>query len=233
MSPARIPPDNGGITAHDAFGVQPHPTPTTLAHVVLRTTPANYQHMVAFYVRLLNATVAHASPILTFLRYDEEHHRIAILQTPEVQPKAQDATHAGLDHIAFTYSSLTALARTYLSLKQQPAGEDSHAGPNPVLEPIWCVNHGPTTSLYYRDPDSNKIELQVDNFDSPDAADAFMSGKYFEMNPIGTDFDPDSWAEGIMAKADANGNEGLSAGEVRDLKTRREIGERAMVPEGF
>ena len=30
--------------------------------------------------------------------------------------------------------------------------------------PYWCINHGPTTSLYYKDPDGNVIELftQID-----------------------------------------------------------------------
>ena len=35
------------------------------------------------------------------------------------------------------------------------------------IEPYWCINHGPTTSLYYKDPDGNQIELQVDNFPTP------------------------------------------------------------------
>jgi len=26
------------------------------------------------------------------------------------------------------------------------------------------VNHRPTTSMYYRDPDGNRVELQIDNF---------------------------------------------------------------------
>lgn len=204
----------------------------TLAHVVLRTTPANYQDMIDFYVRLLSAKIAHASPVITFLRFDDEHHRIAILQTPEVQPKAQKVTHAGLDHIAFTYPSLTTLAQTYVSLKRPMVTEDGTKSDS-VLEPIWCVNHGPTTSLYYRDPDGNKAELQVDNFETSEAADEFMSGEYFETNPIGTDFQPESWAEKILARADEDGNEDLTEGEVKELKKRREIGARKTVPLGF
>jgi catechol-2,3-dioxygenase len=34
-------------------------------------------------------------------------------------------------------------------------------------------NHGLTTSLYYRDPDGNKVELQVDNM-TMEQADEFM-----------------------------------------------------------
>lgn len=120
-----------------------HPTPTLFAHAVLRTTPTNYQPMIAFYMRLLNATIVHTSPVITFLRYDEEHHRIAILQTPDTQPKPDGLIHTGLDHLAFTYTTLTELAQTYSALKEP--GEDEVAAP--ALRPVWCVNHGPTTSM--------------------------------------------------------------------------------------
>jgi len=62
-----------------------------------------------------------------------------------------------LDHIAFTYKSLTQLAQLYVSLR------DRQNGP---LKPIWSINYGLTTSLYYRDPQGNKIGIQVDNFDT-------------------------------------------------------------------
>jgi len=50
--------------------------------------------------------------------------------------------------------------------------------------------------MYYSDPDGNKIEIQVDNFDTPEAANEFMTSKYFAENPIGTDFDPEEDAGG-------------------------------------
>lgn len=87
--------------------------------------------------------------------------------------------------------------------------------------------------MYYRDPDGNKIELQVDNFDDPDEANDFMAGEKYDTNPMGTDFDPDEWSEYILSKATADGKEGLSAKEVKDLKMRKEIGERKELPAGF
>ena len=218
---------------HDISAQIDHPTPSVLAHIVLRTTPENYETMIAFYMHLLNARIAHASPVITFLRYDDEHHRIAILQTPDVTAKPRDMKHAGMDHVAFTYSSLTSLARTYQALKTPSAATDTNGRTIPPLRPIWCVNHGPTTSLYYRDPDWNKIELQVDNFDAIEAADAFMSGNLFAENPIGTDFDPEEWSQRILAKAGPHGKEGLTAEEARIIKARVEIGERPAVPAGF
>lgn len=87
-------------------------------------------------MRLLKASVAHASPKWTFLHYDNKHYHIAILQSPDVQQKAQDVLHAGLDHVACTCSSLTALARTYSSLKQPTEVDDANATLAPALKPI-------------------------------------------------------------------------------------------------
>ena len=206
---------NGTVVRH---------SPQSLAHVVLRTTSENYQAMIQFYLELLSAHIVHTTPVLTFLRYDEEHHRIAIIQTPETTPKPKDAGFAGLDHVAFTYPTLTQLAQQYTYLKSNPE--------NP-LRPLWCVNHGPTTSMYYRDPDGNKVELQVDNFDTPEDANDFMKGPLYGMNPMGSDFDPDEWAAEILSKTTADGEEGLSRDKIKELKTRKEIGERQDIPAGF
>ena len=55
--------------------------------------------------------------------------------------------------------------------------------------PARTINHGPTTSMYYRDPDGNAVEIQVDNFPSIEALnDWFATGKFNE-NPIGVHFD--------------------------------------------
>jgi len=200
-----------------------HHSPKSLAHIVLRTSPEYYKKMVQFYKELLNATIVHEDPVLTFLRYDEEHHRVAIISTPGTQLKPQDSNFAGLDHVAFTFPTLTALAQQYIYLKAL----------DEPLFPVWTVNHGPTTSLYYRDPNGNKIEFQVDNFDDPAEADAFMSGPKYDVNPIGTDFDPEPWSTEILSKATVSGEEGLSMEEVRARKTRTEIGVRRELPADF
>ncbi len=84
----------------------------------------------------------------------------------------------GLEHIAFTYAGLPELMDTFERL----ARED--------IVPFWSVNHGPTTSLYYRDPDGNHLELQVDNFATMEEAARFMKSEPYERNPIGADIDP-------------------------------------------
>lgn len=50
------------------------------------------------------------------------------------------------------------------------------------------VNHGMTLSAYYRDPDGNQVEFQVD-LCSLAEADEFMRSPAFAANPIGVNVD--------------------------------------------
>jgi catechol 2,3-dioxygenase-like lactoylglutathione lyase family enzyme len=153
-------------------------SPSQLAHLVLRTP--QYERTRDFYLKLLDAKVAFADELATFLRYDAEHHRLVIVNTPYLQPP--EVTSAGLAHFAFTYPSLETLLGTYLRLKRDG------------IHPCWCINHGFTTSIYYYDPDGVQVETQYDNMPT-EAADEFMRSSYFARNPIGVDFDPDLLVE--------------------------------------
>jgi catechol-2,3-dioxygenase len=174
-------------------------SPSKLAHVVFRTN--NYLKMVDYYKKFLGAEASHENDILCFLRYDDEHHRIAIINLPGTTPKVPESS--GLHHTAFTFDTLDDLMLSYEQRKALG------------ITPSWCVNHGPTTSVYYTDPDGNMIETQVDNFDTNEEANEFMASKMFAENPIGTDFDPEE-----MIKR-------LAAGDDRQILRRRiEIGPR-------
>jgi catechol 2,3-dioxygenase-like lactoylglutathione lyase family enzyme len=150
-------------------------SPAKFAHAVFRT--ARYAAMLGFWKELLNARATFENEQVAFLSFDEEHHRVAFVNIPFLGDKPK-LPLAGFDHLAFTYTRLGDLLSTYRRLKD--------AG----ILPIWCINHGPTTSIYYQDPDGNKAELQFDNL-SVAGADAFMRGDYFAQNPIGVDFDPE------------------------------------------
>jgi len=149
-------------------------TPSKFAHIVLRTT--RYDEMREFYKTLLGGRSAFANEILDFIRYDDEHHRVVIMNLTSAPVPAPGSV--GTDHFAFTYDSLGQLLGTYERMKASG------------VTPVWTVNHGITTSIYYNDPDGNMIETQIDNMDN-DEADAFMRGPYFAVNPIGVDFDPE------------------------------------------
>jgi hypothetical protein len=71
--------------------------------------------------------------------------------------------------------------------------------------PERTINHGPTTSMYYKDPDDNRVELQIDNFDTAEECNAYFYSEDFSSNPIGVLFDPEELAakyHGGVAVAD-------------------------------
>jgi len=149
--------------------------PKKLAHLVLPTPPERVKLLLDWYRTVLEAEAMYELDGLGFLTYDDEHHRIAVLGMPV---KEHVDGHAGLHHVAFTYENLAALGHTYERLK----GEG--------ILPEFCINHGPTTSMYYFDPDKNGVELQVDNVPEHKFAEYFANGE-FTANPIGIKFDPD------------------------------------------
>lgn len=176
-------------------------SPQRLAHFVLRTS--QFHEMISWYRTVLGATPAFQNDILAFLSYDEEHHRVAILAVPDLKPQPEGV--AGVHHNAFTYATLFDLMSTYERLRDLG------------IKPVFPINHGPTTSLYYADPDGNQIELQVDNYDDIEDATAFFYSAAFAANPIGVEFDPDE----LLRR--------LRAGEPEDdLKRRPDIGKRGL-----
>ena len=104
-------------------------SPSKLAHVVLQTN--NFDHMKRFYVNFLGGRLVKESGPLAFITYDDEHHRIALINMP---CKPKDAESAGLAHVAFTFDSLKGLCVAY---KQRKA-----LG----IEPGWCVVSTPSSS---------------------------------------------------------------------------------------
>jgi catechol-2,3-dioxygenase len=160
-----------------------HPVPAKFAHAVFRTR--RFDEMVRWWCCVLGAHPVFRNDFLAFLTYDDEHHRIAIANVPTAPERPQHAV--GLDHIAYTYASLEDLVATYRRLAADG------------IRPYWCVNHGPTTSMYYRDPDGNQVELQVDNFAKVEDLHAWFRSGAFARNPIGTNYDPERLAEKLAA----------------------------------
>jgi catechol-2,3-dioxygenase len=145
------------------------------AHLVLRTS--QFDEMLRWYKTVLEAEVMLGNPMITFLTYDDEHHRIAIVNIPglkEPQPET-----VGLAHFAYTYETLDDLFATYERLKD--------AG----IEPYWSINHGPTLSFYYRDPDGNQVELQIDIYEDAKSTNDWFAQSDFETNFIGVKFVPE------------------------------------------
>ena len=51
------------------------------------------------------------------------------------------------------------------------------------------INHGVATSMYYRDPDGNQIELTVGAFAIVAELNAWLATGLFDINPLGVYID--------------------------------------------
>ena len=105
--------------------------------------------------------------------------------------------------MAFTFNKLEDLLKSYNQRKALG------------ITPLWCVNHGVTLSIYYRDPDGNQIETQVDVFDTSEEATAYMNTQDYAENPFGVDFVPEEVEERLR-----------SGEPVKDILKRGNIGPR-------
>ncbi len=154
--------------------------PARFVHVVYRTR--RFEEMIEWYRAVFDCKVQYQNPVLAFLTYDDEHHRVALINLSAVKPEGDAGERRGtigVDHVAYTYGSVDDLLENYAQLKAKG------------IVPYWCVHHGVTMSMYYADPDGNQMELQVDAFASGDEANRYMLGPHFEANPIGVEYDPD------------------------------------------
>ena len=160
--------------------------PAKLAHFVLRTS--RFAEAIEWYRTLLAAEIVFRNDFICFLTYDDEHHRLALIKVQESAPEPS-REKPGVDHISFAYRELGELLATYRRL--------AAAG----IKPVRTINHGPTISFYYADPDGLRIELQVDNFATLEELHAYFRGPEFAENPIGVLVDPEKlirdWEDGV------------------------------------
>jgi catechol-2,3-dioxygenase len=150
--------------------------PSLFAHFVLRSS--NMPAMVDWYSTVLNMHVVKRNDFICFLTYDDEHHRLAIVNIPDLHKPDQRSW--GLAHVAYTFRNVGELLSTYRRLKK--------AG----IEPYRPIHHGPTLSMYYHDPDGNSVEMQVDCFKTKEETSAYFQTEGFTRNPIGVNFDPET-----------------------------------------
>jgi catechol 2,3-dioxygenase-like lactoylglutathione lyase family enzyme len=165
--------------------------PVKFAHVVYQTR--RFDEMIAWYCDVFEAKVVHRDPALAFLTYDDEHHRFAFANLDLMRPGSSgpDARgEIGVNHVAYTYAGMAELLETYARLKASG------------IEPYWPIHHGTTLSLYYRDPDGNRMEFQVDCGTVEEAAD-YMASEAFAANPVGVVIDP----EDLLARFRAGASE--------------------------
>jgi len=156
--------------------------PKRFAHVVYRTR--RFDSMNEWYLKVFDGKIQFCNAILAFITYDDEHHRVALVNMSLLDPDGQEFERIGqigVDHVAYAYGSLKELLENWEQLKSFG------------IEPYWAVHHGVTASLYYRDPDGNRMEFQVDSYPTIEETNVFMQGPGYAENPIGVDFNPGDW----------------------------------------
>jgi catechol 2,3-dioxygenase-like lactoylglutathione lyase family enzyme len=147
------------------------PRPMTFSHIGLRS--GHYEETSAFYELLLDMEPVVRSEHGVELAVDYEHHRMALYPVP---PKRR-GPGPGIEHVAWKADSLAHLLGNHKRV--QAAG----------IEHYIALHHGPTVSIYYRDPDLVQVEVFIDT-QPADIGIEFLTTPQFNANPIGAPFDP-------------------------------------------
>ena len=166
-----------------------HP-PDDFHHIAFKTT--NYEAMVSFYKNLFGCEPLYQSDQISFLTYDNEHHRIAIANTSEILKdlnliermimkfklflNKKIPSIQGLDHVSYRINPIEKWFDFYFSAKERG------------LKPLWTINHGWISGIYYEDPDGNLVEIFFEHFRSAEEFKENISPD-FEDEPIGTNMD--------------------------------------------
>jgi catechol 2,3-dioxygenase len=119
-----------------------------LGHVVLKVRDA--QASKAFYTRVLGLQVAHEDRQrgAVFLSFGTEHHDLALFQLATGDAPASG--QPGLHHTAWQLESFEALQEAHRELGRLGIAVES------------TVEHNVTRSVYFPDPDGNRVELYCD-----------------------------------------------------------------------
>ena len=157
-----------------------------LHHVTFKTV--RLQEMIDWYKVVLGVQVQFQDANNAWTTNDGANHRIAFLAVPGLSDDLDKAGHCGVHHSAFEYATFADLMLSYERMKAEG------------ILPAVSVDHGLTTSLYYKDPESNFVELQSDNFgDWAKSSQWMRTSPIFAENPIGIYFDPDRVSQAFSA----------------------------------
>ena len=126
------------------------PFSLTLSHVGIHVT--DVERMVDFYTRFLGfaesdrGTLADGRGEIVFLTRDpREHHQLVL-----VTGRPKDLSYNLINQLSFRVDSLGTLREIQAGLPGEGAKE------------LRSVTHGNALSLYFRDPEGNRVELLID-----------------------------------------------------------------------
>jgi catechol 2,3-dioxygenase-like lactoylglutathione lyase family enzyme len=122
--------------------------PLTFSHVGLWVT--DLEAMRDFYTDVLGFVVSDRGPIgdteLVFLtQATSDHHQLVL-----ARGRPRDAGFTTVNQISYKLDSLETLKDAYAEIKGKPVKE------------LVQISHGNAWSIYFKDPEGNRIELFVD-----------------------------------------------------------------------
>lgn len=167
--------------------------PMRLGEVVLAT--GHYDAMIAWYRQVLDVEPSLEHVVETgappdgppkptrmcFFRLHTQHPYqdvVAIFEMPGTREAS--GSNTGLHHMQLRNASLSVLSERYRRLRELG------------VVPYRSMDHGPSTSLYYRDPDQNAVEIAASNFATLEEFQACLSSEAYKRNPAGKIIDPQS-----------------------------------------
>jgi catechol 2,3-dioxygenase-like lactoylglutathione lyase family enzyme len=120
----------------------------TLSHVGIFVT--DIQRMVDFYTRFLGFVVSDRGPrpdgeIVFMTRDPREHHQFVM-----ASGRPADLPFNLINQLSFRVDSLATLRALYVALKNEP------------VVSLGPVTHGNALSVYFHDPEKNRVELLID-----------------------------------------------------------------------
>jgi catechol-2,3-dioxygenase len=173
------------------------PSTLRIGEIVLKT--GHYERMRAWYRAVLGIgpTVEHVrdekngrfAPFsrMCFFRLHLDHPQQEMIVLFEVPATGGgNSADAGLHHMQLRDDSVVSLCRRYRRLRRDE------------VIPQRAMDHGPSTSLYYRDPDGNVVELAASNFTSSADMLASFETEAWLANPAGVAVDPEALAVRLL-----------------------------------
>ena len=133
-----------------------------LGHIVLRVRDS--QKSKDFYMKALGLKLAHEDTTrgAVFLSFGQQHHDLALFEP--ATGEAPGDKQPGMHHMAWQLGSFEELQAAHRELKAMGFAVES------------TVEHNVTRSVYFPDPDGNRVELYCDMVEG---------GGFKEMQTIG------------------------------------------------